>query len=91
MGRTNPTYRMMLEQLKQRWGKYRRGLRHRDQAHFDQLFEYADKHADAAGYLNPEDPFDPVLISMLLEQEKRIHELEQRVATLREATDGLQD
>jgi hypothetical protein len=66
----------MLEGMKSRWSDYRRALRHHDQEHFDQLFEYADAHADAAGYLNPEDPFDPVLVSMLLEHEKRIAELE---------------
>lgn len=67
---------MMLEGMKSRWGAYRRALRRKDQPHFDQLFEYADAHADAAGYLNPEDPLDPVLVSMLLEHEKRIRELE---------------
>lgn len=82
---------MMLEHLKQEWQQYRRALRHQDQPHFDQLFEYADKHADAAGYLNANNPFDPVVVSMLLEQEKRIHELEQQIATAREETDGLQD
>lgn len=82
MGRTNPTFRNLLEALKGRWGDYRRALRRRDRPHFDRLFEYADAHADAAGALNPDDPMDPVVVSMLLEQERRLAELEERIAAL---------
>lgn len=82
MGRTNPTFRNVLEAVKSRWGDYRRALRRRDQAPFDRLFEYADAHADAAGYLNHDDPMEPILVSMLLGQEKRIAELEDDTAEL---------
>lgn len=88
MGRTNPTFRMLLEAVKRRWGDYRRALRRRDKSHFDQLFEYADRHADAAGYLNTDDEMDPILFSMLLEQEKRIAELEEHVVALADGTGG---
>lgn len=90
MGRTNPTFRLLLEGMKSRWNDYRRALRRQDQPHFDQLFEHADAHADAAGYLNAEDPFDPVLLSMLLEHEKRIAELEAQLPT-DEDSDAVQD
>lgn len=82
MGRTNPTFRNVLEAVKSRWGDYRRALRRRDQARFDRLFEYADAHADAAGYLNGDDPMEPILVSMLLEQEKRLAAHETRIADL---------
>jgi len=82
LGRTNPTFRNVLEAVKSRWGDYRRALRRRDQAPFDRLFEYADAHADAAGYLNHDDPMEPILVSMLLGQEKRLAELEARIAEL---------
>lgn len=88
MGRTNPTFRMLLEAVKRRWGDYRRALRRRDQGHFDQLFEYADRHADAAGYLNTDDEMDPILFSMLLEQEKRIAELEDDIAAFEGGAGG---
>lgn len=81
---------MMLEGMKSRWSDYRRGLRYQDQPHFDQLFEYADAHADASGYLNPDEPFHPVLISMLLEQEKRIAELEAELDEV-DQIDAVQD
>ena len=56
-----------------------------DQPHFDRLFEHAAAHADAAGYLNPRNPFDTILMSIVLEQERRLTELEDRL------DDGLQD
>ena len=98
MGRTNPTFRNVLEAVKSRWGDYRRALRRRDQAPFDRLFEYADAHADAAGYLDNDDPMEPILVSMLLGQEKRIADLDGRIsdldgrtAELEARTDGLED
>lgn len=91
MGRTNPTFRNVLEAVKSRWGDYRRALRRRDQAPFDRLFEYADAHADAAGYLDNDDPMEPILVSMLLGQEKRLAELDGRIAELDGRTAELED
>lgn len=82
MGRTNPTFRNVLEAIRSRWGGYRRALRGRDQPHFDRLFEHADAHADAAGYLNADDPMDPILVSMLLEHQRRLAALDERVEAL---------
>lgn len=86
MGRTNPTFRNLLEGIETRWQPYRRALRHQDQPHFDRLFEHASAHADAAGYLNAENPMEPILVSMVLEQEKQLAALEERVAELEART-----
>jgi hypothetical protein len=86
VGRTNATFRNLLQGIRERWRDYRRGLRARDQPHFDRLFEHADAHADAASYRNPEDPMDAVLLSMLLEHEKRLAALEDGMAA--DAGDG---
>lgn len=89
MGRTNPTFRMQLRAIRREWDAYRRALRYADQAHFDRLFEHADAHADAAGHLNPTEPLPPILVSMLLEHEKRLARLEARVeANDRDAGSG---
>lgn len=82
MGRTNPTYRDTLRAIEDRWGPYRRTLRRRDQPRFDQLFVYARNHADAAGMLNHDDRFAPLLVSVAIEQERRIDELETRIDDL---------
>lgn len=79
MGRTNPTYRLTLRGLQDRWQPYRKALRRADQPHFDRLFEHAREHADAAGYLNHVDPMLPVLVSILLEHERQIAALEDRL------------
>jgi hypothetical protein len=82
MGRTNPTFRDVLRAMERRWGDYRRGLRRRDQERFDQLFVDAAQYADAAGYLNHEEPFHPVLFSICLAQQRRIESLQDQVADL---------
>ena len=82
MGRTNPTYRDLLGTTEARWEEYRRTLRRRDQDRFDRLFAYAREHADAAGMLNHRDRLAPVLMSIALEQERRLDELADRVAEL---------
>jgi hypothetical protein len=85
MGRTNPTYRDQLAAVEDEWSAFRRVLRRQNKPRFDQLFVYARDHADAAGNLNPADPLAPVWMSVVLEQERRIDELEDRVESL---TDG---
>lgn len=79
MGRTNPTYRETIRGVEQQWQPYRRALRCRDQPHFDRLFEYARAHADAAGQLNHRFVELPLLVSVLIEQERRLRALEQAV------------
>jgi hypothetical protein len=80
LGRTNPTFRDQVRGIENRWGDYRRALRRADKPHFDRLFEHARAHADAAGYLNHGTPEIPILVSVLLEQEKRLEELEARLS-----------
>lgn len=82
MGRTNATYRMILRDIEQRWGTYRRALRKPDQPHYDRLLEHAREHADAASYRNHEEPLFAILLSIALEHEKALASLGDRVATL---------
>jgi len=84
MGKTNPTYRQQVEGLEERWSSYRRGLRRQDKQPFDELWKHAKNNADAAGYMNPENPIDTVFLSILLEQEKRINTLEKRLLEIKE-------
>ncbi|MDS0301190.1 hypothetical protein NDI76_20855 [Halogeometricum sp. S1BR25-6] len=79
MGRTNQTYRDQVRGIEEQWSDFRRALRRRDQPHFDHLFEHAREQADAGGYLNHPNPEIPILISIAVEQERRIVELEDRV------------
>ncbi|QLG28938.1 hypothetical protein HUG10_15940 [Halorarum halophilum] len=82
MGRTNPTFRDLVRTVEERWQAFRRTLRRRDQPRFDRLFEYVREHADAGGILNYEDRLAPMLISIDLEQERRLDDLDERVDAL---------
>lgn len=65
--------------MESRWQEYRRALRHTDQAVFDRLFEYARVHANASGVQNHQFVEIPALISIVIEQQKQIEDLEARL------------
>ncbi len=91
MGRTNPTYRDVVRELEENWQQYRRALRRSDKPHFDRLFEHAREHADAAGYLNHHQPEITLLISVVLEQEKRIEAFHECLRALERESDTADD
>ncbi len=85
MGRTVPTFNMSLERERAAWSGYRRALRAEDHAPFDRLFAHARQHmAEAAAAARPV-PFDAVLLSILLEQQKQIDALRRDLEQLRAA------
>ncbi|ODR79879.1 hypothetical protein BG842_05055 [Haladaptatus sp. W1] len=61
------------------WDEYRRALRPTDQAVFDRLFEYAQLHTDPSTVHKLLFAETPILISMLLEQQLQIDDLEDRL------------
>ena len=91
MGRTNPTYRDRLDSLEREFERYRRGLRAAEQTYFDQLFEHGRTYAHAAGYCNHPEPETLFLLSVLLAHERRLAQLDEQVAALREEQHGVQD
>ena len=84
MGRTVVSYNSWIAQEKEGWSKFRRALRKEDREALDRLFDYAKLHAAEAGYAARLYPFETLLIAMLLEHEKKIQELERRLAALEE-------
>lgn len=82
MGRTEPTFRLVLERLESEWRDYRRGLTAREQEAFDALFQKARAHASASSNVNRVDPFESALLSMLLEHEMELRALRAQVAEL---------
>jgi hypothetical protein len=79
LGRTNPTYRNFLSSFEQNWQKYRRGMRNGDREYFDRVTEKARKQAHAASYMNHSNPVIPMLVSVLVEQQKQIDRLEEEL------------
>lgn len=75
MGRTIPTFRRMIESFGLEWSDFRRGLRQEDQEMFDALLNHARRHS-AAGHNFPHAlPFEPIVMSILLEHEKQLQDL----------------
>lgn len=80
MGRTEPTFRNLLDRLQGEWSDYRRGLSPRQQKAFDALFQKARAHASASGNVCRVDPLESVFLSMLLEHEMELQTLRAALA-----------
>jgi hypothetical protein len=79
MERTDLPFNQILEQEIQEWKKFRRALRKEDQQFLDGLFEKARLHVEAGVFASRPWPFETILISILLEQEKALVELRSRI------------
>ena len=83
LGRTAPTYRLLIEQLAaEEWAPYRRALRAADRATFDAMLNHAREFASAGSNLAALDPVVPVLLSVLLAHEAEIARLRRALEAL---------
>lgn len=85
MGKTNPTYRDMVESQIEDWSNFRRGLRKRRKQKFDEVTRQMRIADQAGGIQNPIDPTETMYLSLFISYEKRISGLEKTVEEL-EAT-----
>jgi hypothetical protein len=76
MGRTIPTFTNIIDNELASWSKYRRGLRKEEQEIFDDMFRSAKRHLAENFYSMRTIPFESIIISIALEQQKRIKNLE---------------
>ena len=79
MGRTLPTTNQLIQQEETAFANFRRTLRQADQHHFDALFAAARLHTAAISQANHALPFEAILLAMLVEQQKQIDQLQQRL------------
>ena len=84
MGRTVPTFTNIIDTELASWSKYRRGLHKKDQEVFDDIFRAAKKHLAENFYAMRTIPFESIMMSIILEQGKVIHEMRERVRRLEE-------
>jgi hypothetical protein len=82
MGRTVLPYSQVWEEERSRWLKFRRALRKEDQVHLDRLFELARLHLQAGVYASNPWPLESMLLSMLLEHQKALITLTERLRRL---------
>jgi hypothetical protein len=79
MGRTQPTFRNLVDRLYLDWGDYRRALRGPEKEAFDALFRKAKNHASAAQLVAEPEPLHAALVGMLLEHELELARLRRRL------------
>ena len=79
MGRTVPTYIEQLAAITEKWAKFRRALRREDQLHFDRLLRSVRQYSPSATYQCSDDPRESVMVSILLDLQKRLAAIEERL------------
>lgn len=76
MGRTVPTFTMVVQAEMDTWSKFRRGLRKEDQDALDELFRSARMQLASSAYAARPIPFESIVMSMLIMQQRMIKELQ---------------
>ena len=76
MGRTLPSITQVYLQEQEALNRFRRALRRSDQIALDDLLAAARQHLAAAAYAAHPLPFETFLLSMLLEEHKRVLHLQ---------------
>lgn len=79
MGKTVPSYRMSLDREVQRWSGFARALRKEDRAVFDQLMDACRNYASAGSNATRPILFEPMVMSILLHQQKILNRLEKEL------------
>ncbi len=77
MGRTVPSFRMLLEEIIVELSIFRRALHGEDKAAFDSLMNKARKHASSCTVAPTLDPMDAFFLSIVVEQEKELNSLQE--------------
>jgi hypothetical protein len=83
MGRTVPTFTNLIDLELSSWAKFRRGLRKEDQDVFDDIFRAAKLHLAENFYAMRAVPFESMMMSILIEQQKTIRRLKEEMEKLR--------
>ncbi len=72
MGRTVPSFRMLLEEIIEDLSVFKRALRGEDKVTFDSLMNKARAHASSCTVAPMLEPMDAVFLSILVGQENEI-------------------
>jgi hypothetical protein len=79
VGKTVESYRMALESEISRWNGFVRALRKEDREAFEELMDSCRNNAMAAGNATNPIIFEPMVMSILLGQQKRLRKIEQEL------------
>ena len=76
MGKTVESYRMAIEDEIRRWNGFAKALRTEDREAFEALMDACRNYASAGSNATQPVLFEPMIISILLSQQKQIMRLE---------------
>lgn len=82
MGKTVPSYRVALEYERQRWSRFAVALRQNEREVFNQLMDICKKYASAASNATRPVLFEAMTMTILLDQQKKINQLEKKLQTI---------
>jgi hypothetical protein len=83
MGKTVESYRMALEDEIRRWNGFSKALRTEDREAFEALMDACRLFASAGSNATQPILFEPMVISILLFQQKKLHRLEKELDAIR--------
>ncbi len=84
MGKTVESYRMALEDEIRRWKGFTKALRTEDQEVFEALMDACRLYASAGSNATQPILFEPMVMSILLFQQKKLHCLEKTINAIRQ-------
>lgn len=83
MGKTVESYRMALDRELQRWSGFARALRKEDRTAFDHMTDACRNYASAGSNATRPVVFEPMVMSILLHQQKTLNRLEKELDAIR--------
>jgi hypothetical protein len=84
VGKTVESYRIALEDEIQRWSGFAKALRNDDRDAFEQLMDACRSYASAASNATRPVMFEPMALSILLFQQKRLIKLEKELDAVKQ-------
>jgi hypothetical protein len=84
MGKTVESYRLALDTEIQSWNGFVKALRTDDKEAFEQLTDACRNHASAGSNATRPEMFEPMVMSILLEQQKRLNRLEKELVAVKQ-------
>jgi len=86
MGKTVESYRMALEDEIRRWNGFVKALRSEDKEAFEALMDACRLFASAGSNATQPILFEPMVMTILLFQQKKLHRLEKALDAIRRSS-----
>lgn len=84
MGKTVESYRIALDMEIQRWNGFAKALRNDDREAFEQLMDACRNYASAGSNATRPILFEPMVMSILLNQQKKVIKLEKELDAVKQ-------